>query len=119
MLRDLTSALGLRPREHVALVGGGSKTTLMSVLADEFRLKGHRFIISTTTKVWNREALVWPNVLLDPSDPAPLKELKAALEKQGHAFVGRRVLESGKVEGISPDLADLSLIHISEPTRPY
>ena len=106
MVKDLTSALGLGPREHVALVGGGGKTTLMSALADEFRLKGHRFVTSTTTKVWNREAQNWPNVLLDTSDPDPREELKAVLKKHGHAFVGRRVLESGKVEGISPDLAD-------------
>jgi len=106
MVKDLTSALGLGPREHVALVGGGGKTTLMSALADELRLKGYRFVISTTTKVWNREALNWPNVLFDPSDPASHEELKAALKKHGHAFAGRRVLESGKVEGISPGLAD-------------
>ncbi|MBW1797851.1 MAG: putative selenium-dependent hydroxylase accessory protein YqeC [Deltaproteobacteria bacterium] len=105
MVKDLTSALGLGPREYVALVGGGGKTTLMSALADELRLKGKSLITSTTTKVWNWEVRNWPNVLFDPSDPASHEELKAALKKHGHAFVGRRVLESGKVEGISPGLA--------------
>jgi probable selenium-dependent hydroxylase accessory protein YqeC len=106
MVKDLTSALGLGPREHVALVGGGGKTTLMFALADEFRSKGHRFLTSTTTKVWNREALNWPNILLDPYDYDSQEELKAVLKKNGHAFVGSRVLESGKMEGISPGLAD-------------
>jgi probable selenium-dependent hydroxylase accessory protein YqeC len=106
MLKDLASALGLGPREHVALVGGGGKTTLMFSLSEECRIKGRRFIISTTTKVWNREALNWPNVLLDPYDYDSQEELKAALKKNGHAFVGSRVLESGKMEGISPGLAD-------------
>jgi probable selenium-dependent hydroxylase accessory protein YqeC len=106
MVKDLTSALGLGPREHVALVGGGGKTTLMFALADEFRSKGHRFLTSTTTKVWNRETLNWPNILLDPYDYDSQEELKAALKKNGHAFVGSRVLESGKMEGISPGLAD-------------
>lgn len=106
MVKDLTSALGLGPREHLALVGGGGKTALMSSLSEECRLTGRRFVISTTTKVWNWEALNWPNLLLDPSDPDSYKELRAALKRHGHAFVGRRVLESGKVEGISPGFAD-------------
>jgi len=106
MVKDLTSALGLGPREHVALVGGGGKTTLMSALADELRLKGKRLITSTTTKVWNWEVRNWPNVLFDPSDPASHEELKTVLKKHGHAFAGRRVLKSRKVGGISPGLAD-------------
>jgi len=106
MVKDLTSALGLGPREHVALVGGGGKTTLMCALADELLLKGHGFVISTTTKVWNWEALKWPNILIDPSDPDSQEELKEALKKNGHAFVASRVLESGKTEGIDPGLAD-------------
>jgi probable selenium-dependent hydroxylase accessory protein YqeC len=106
MVKDLTSALGLGSREHVAIVGGGGKTTLMFSLSEECRKKGHRFIISTTTKVWNREALNWPNVLLDPSDYDSLEKLKETLKRDGHAFVGSRVLESGKMEGIKPGLAD-------------
>jgi probable selenium-dependent hydroxylase accessory protein YqeC len=106
MVKDLTSALGLGPREHAALVGGGGKTTLMCALADELRSKGHEFIISTTTKVWKREALNWPNVLCDPSACDWREELKSALKKNGQAFVGSRILESGKIEGINPDLAD-------------
>ena len=106
MLKYLTSALSLGPREHLALVGGGGKTTLMFGLADEFRLKGNRFVISTTTKVWNWEALKWPNVVLDPSDYGSQEDLKATLKKNGHAFVGTRVLESGKMEGIDPSLAN-------------
>ncbi len=106
MVKDVTSALGLGPREHVALVGGGGKTSLMFALADECRLKGLSFITSTTTKVWNRETLRWPKILLEASGHDFQAGLNSALKKKGHAFVGSRLLDSGKVEGINPGLAD-------------
>ena len=106
MAKDVMSALGLGPREHVALVGGGGKTALMSTLADECRSKGLRCVISTTTKVWNREASRWPKILLESCGHDFHSALKSALKKNGHVFVGSRVLDSGKVEGIHSGLAD-------------
>lgn len=99
-------ALGLRAREHIALVGGGGKTTLMLALAEELKRSGKRVITSTTTKVWHREALQFSMVLSVAEDPHWKDEAKEGLSKGGVVFVGQSILGSGKVEGISPSLAD-------------
>jgi len=105
-VKSLIDALGLGPREHIALVGAGGKTTLMLSLGDELRRSGKRVIASTTTKVWHREALQCEKVLLVADDAAWEKIAKEELSRQGSVFVGRSVLDTGKVEGIPPSLAD-------------
>jgi probable selenium-dependent hydroxylase accessory protein YqeC len=47
-LNQLARALNFGPREHIALVGGGGKTTIMHALGRQ--LKG-RVIVTTTTKM--------------------------------------------------------------------
>lgn len=94
------------PVEHVAIVGGGGKTTLMFSLAEELRLKGRRVITSTTTKIWHHEAQRSPCVVFSHADSAWHDIVRDGLESHGHVFVGQGVLESGKVKGISPGLAD-------------
>jgi len=103
---SLMEALALGAREHIALVGGGGKTTLMFALAEELKRSGKRVITSTTTKVWHREALQSSTVLSVAEDPHWRDKTKEGLSKEGLVFVGQRVLGSGKVEGISPSLAD-------------
>jgi len=103
---SLVDALALRAREHVALVGGGGKTTLMFALAEELRRNGKRVITSTTTKVWHREALKFEKVLLVGADADWKEKIREGLSRDGTVFVGRSILDSGKVEGISPSLAD-------------
>jgi probable selenium-dependent hydroxylase accessory protein YqeC len=99
-------ALGIGAREHIALVGGGGKTTLMFALADELRRNGKHVIASTTTKVWHREALQYEKVLF-VKEVADWNNKKAeGLKREGTVFVGRSILDSGKVEGISASLAD-------------
>jgi len=103
---SLVDALALRAREHIALVGGGGKTTLMFVIAEELRRNGKQVITSTTTKVWHREALQYEKVLL-VEDYADWNNKRAeGLTNEGTVFVGKRILDSGKVEGISASLAD-------------
>jgi probable selenium-dependent hydroxylase accessory protein YqeC len=78
----------------------------MFALADELRRSGKRVVTSTTTKVRHSEALEYEKVLFAESD-ADWKTINAkALCSEGIVFVGRRILESGKVEGISDSLAD-------------
>lgn len=103
---SLVEALGLRAREHIALVGGGGKTTLMFALANELRRSGKRVITSTTTKVWHKEALEYEKVLLvkDEADWRPKQAEE--LNREGTVFVGKSILDSGKVEGISASVAD-------------
>ena len=90
----------------MALVGGGGKTKLMFVLAEELRQAKRRVITSTTTKIWHREARNSPYVGFVQSHPAWRDELSEELQTHGHAFLAHRPLESGKVEGISSALAD-------------
>jgi hypothetical protein len=52
---SLMEALAIGAREHIALVGGGGKTTLMFALAEEVSRNEKRVITSTTTKVWHRK----------------------------------------------------------------
>jgi probable selenium-dependent hydroxylase accessory protein YqeC len=105
-LISLTEALAIGAREHIALVGAGGKTTLMFVLASELRRKGKHLITSTTTKVWHEQALQASCVILADEDFCWVEKLKAELATGGYAFLGRSLLESGKVKGIDPPLAD-------------
>lgn len=106
MAKDLTSALGLGPREHVALVGGGGKTSLMQALAKELKRGGARVVTTTTTKLSQKEAQRFPCVILCSSDSSWHQRLREGLESYGSLFVAQRLLDSGKVEGVSPQLAD-------------
>jgi probable selenium-dependent hydroxylase accessory protein YqeC len=105
-VNNLTAALGLEAREHVALVGGGGKTRLMFALAEELRQAKKRVITSTTTKIWHREASHLTHVGFVQSHPTWRDELREALKTDGHGFLGHSLLESGKVQGIDPSLAD-------------
>lgn len=100
-------ALGLGPREHVAVVGGGGKTSLCFALAHEMLAAGKRVVTTTTTKVWQREAHVAPGVVFSPCGVPDLHRLNQDLGTKKHIFIGRRPLDSGKVEGLAPEVADL------------
>jgi probable selenium-dependent hydroxylase accessory protein YqeC len=105
-VHSLVEALAIGSREHIALVGGGGKTTLLFALAEELKRSGKRAITSTTTKVWHREALQSEKVLLLGDGADWRNRTSGELSRGGTVFVGRRILGSGKVEGISPSLAD-------------
>ncbi|MCJ7596560.1 MAG: selenium cofactor biosynthesis protein YqeC, partial [Desulfobacterales bacterium] len=102
----LSEALALGAREHIALVGGGGKTALLFALAEELCQSGKRVLTSTTTKVWHAEALKSPRVIFVKGNPAWRAHLQETLEKEGHLFLAEALLDSGKVQGITPSLAD-------------
>ena len=102
----LITALGLGPKEHVAVVGGGGKSTLCFALAEALGLTGARVISTTTTKVRQAEANAFPRKVLYASEGPGLEAVKKGLDEAGNVFVGRKFLENGKVEGISSTLAD-------------
>ncbi|MBW1668290.1 MAG: putative selenium-dependent hydroxylase accessory protein YqeC [Deltaproteobacteria bacterium] len=104
--RTLVQALGLGPREHVALVGGGGKTTLLFTLAEELKQAGRHLVTSCTTKLWHREACTAPTVLFTEKDPAWRAKIKEVFKTGGYVFLARDLLQTGKVKGISPSLAD-------------
>jgi len=102
----LSEALALEAREHIALVGGGGKTSLLFALARELGQTGRRVLTSTTTKVWHAEALKSPRLIFVRGNPDWRAQTQETLDKQGHLFLAETLLDSGKVEGIAPSLAD-------------
>ncbi len=100
------AALDLGPKEHVAVVGGGGKSTLCFALAEALHLAGARVISSTTTKVRQEEAKAFPRLALCASSLPGVNALKKGLDETGMVFVGQEFLENGKVEGIASALAD-------------
>ena len=104
--KDLSDALGLRAREHVAIVGGGGKTSLMLALADELTRRGCRVVATTTTRVRHEEAGRFPAVMISEAGTAWPWRVRELLGECGRVFLGERILPSGKVEGISPATAD-------------
>lgn len=58
----LAGQLGVRPRELIALVGGGGKSTLMFRLGAELAAGGRRVVLTTTTKMGRYQIDAVPNV---------------------------------------------------------
>lgn len=51
MTKLLSDRLGLGPRELIAIVGAGGKTTIMGILAQELSSSGAKVITTTTTRM--------------------------------------------------------------------
>ena len=105
-IHNLAEALVLGPREHVALVGAGGKTTLLFALAEELQRTGKRVLVSTTTKLWHREALRASDLLFADQEPEWRGKLEKGLKKKACLFLAQTLLDSGKVQGIAPSHAD-------------
>jgi probable selenium-dependent hydroxylase accessory protein YqeC len=112
-LDTLSAALDLEPREHIALVGGGGKSSLLFTLARELAADGLQVISSTTTKLWQSEVPDSAFPLFGHPDASGMPELLEALKGNRHIFISGKILESGKVEGISPVFAD-DIFHLKE-----
>ena len=104
--QGLITALDLGPKEHVAIVGGGGKSTLCFALAEALELSGAKVVSTTTTKVRHEEAKAYPRLVLYPPGGPGLEAIKKGLDEAGNVFVGQEFLENGKVEGISSTVAD-------------
>ena len=102
----LVSELGLGQREHIAVVGGGGKTSLCFALAGELVEAGKKVITSTTTRVRSSEAARAPVVIFLPPGTPSYKNIEEGLRKEAHVFVAQGPAEPGKVKGVSPARAD-------------
>lgn len=111
---SLIQALGIGPREHIAIVGAGGKTTLMFALAEELGREGKKVIASTTTKVWDHQARQAPWVVCTEGAPAWNEDLTATLQNPGPVFVGRCVLENGKMDGLAA--GELDRLYLEQVT---
>jgi probable selenium-dependent hydroxylase accessory protein YqeC len=103
---SLKVAISAGAREHVALVGGGGKTTMMFALAGEFCAEGNRVVTTTTTKIWRWEAAQVTCQILQSRDPAWEQKTRECISRHGHVFLGGGVLDSGKIKGIASETAD-------------
>lgn len=93
---SLAEALGLGPREHIALVGGGGKTSLLLALATELQGAGKRVLTSTTTKMWQREAARVPDLCFQGAQPRWREVLRKAMGEAGHMFLPSAVLNRAR-----------------------
>jgi probable selenium-dependent hydroxylase accessory protein YqeC len=62
---SLLDTLGIGPREHVALVGAGGKTTLAHRLLTEAHARGWRTLFTSSTHVWQPAAGTFDVLALD------------------------------------------------------
>lgn len=102
---SLSEALALGPRELVALVGAGGKSTLMLALGGELAGRGNTVLAATTTKVWKDQALAAGPLILNRGGDREGRVL-AAIQESGRAFVGGELLESGKISAVPPEVLD-------------
>jgi probable selenium-dependent hydroxylase accessory protein YqeC len=103
---SLTEALGIGDSEHLALVGAGGKTSLLIALAGELQGASRAVLASTTTKMWHREASWFRNVCLREATPSWREDVRRGLGREGLVFLAARLLDSGKVQGVGPELLD-------------
>ncbi len=92
----LAKALGMGPHEHLAVVGGGGKTTVVHALAEQ--LTGTR-VVSCTTKMGHDQHHGLP-VLLAPDDAT----LTAAVAEG--PVVAWRSIDGEKAVGVTPQDCD-------------
>ncbi|MBI4785789.1 MAG: putative selenium-dependent hydroxylase accessory protein YqeC [Chloroflexi bacterium] len=103
----LSHALRIRPKELVAFVGAGGKTTAMLRLADELVAQGWRVIVTTTTRMFAAQVGLTPY----PLHPIPpLLDLKFSPGEGGRGgeatiLVGKDI-EGDKVAGVPPAVLD-------------
>ena len=100
----MASMLGLRAREHVALVGGGGKTTLMRAMALGAAARGQDVIATTTTKMGASQADGF-ELLLDSSTAAVDAALAVSAAGDKPLMVWTAV-DGGKAMGVEPEDCD-------------
>ncbi len=106
----------IQPKEVVAFVGGGGKTTAMFRLADELAARGQRVITTTTTRIFAAQIKLAPYCLTCPHLASPVHrggngrgewgEVVAALADHPHTLIIGETNEEGKAFGIAPEVVD-------------
>jgi molybdenum cofactor cytidylyltransferase len=104
---SLTEALSLGPRELVATVGGGGKTSLVRILARESSDRGARTVVTTTTAMYLRDLETLGPVLLSSELSALSDRLDGVLAEESSVGVARESDDEGKVVGLPPEWVDI------------
>lgn len=96
-----------------AFIGGGGKTSLLFALAKAMVARGQRVISTTTTHIFPPTPEQTGQLLLaGPDDALPLRALRVALARHGHATLAAGSAPGGKLAGISQALIQ-NLSHAS------
>jgi len=105
----LAEAFEVRPRDVVAIVGGGGKTTLMFRLAAELAVAGWRVVTTTSTRLAASETRLPPVCLAQADGQARLAELRLALRRSRHVLAVREIVPELDLAGGLP-LAEIEQI---------
>jgi len=89
----------------ISLVGAGGKTTLMFRLAKELVLQGKKVITTTTTKILEPSSEETSRLVVDSDEKEVQHLVKLHLDRDRHLTVARERLGSGKLQGVSPEVA--------------
>lgn len=103
---SLTDAFDIGPREFVALVGGGGKTSCLQLLFQELCARGHRVLATTTTAMFLEQLAALGPVCIQSSWPDLRKQLEDALRDRGRAVAARALCGDAKVVGLPVEWAD-------------
>ncbi len=90
----------------ISLTGAGGKTTLLFRLAQELLLEGKRVITTTTTKIREPSGSEGPSLFVSEDEEAIQTFVKERLNVDRHCTLATQRLAEGKLQGISPDLAN-------------
>src|SRR5262245_53470744 len=110
---DLSRAFGIRPKEVVAFVGGGGKTTAMFRLARELAAQGKRVVTTTTTRIFAAQIQLAPHAVYFESSDQAIRDTRQALHESPHVLVIGKGDADGKAFGVDPALVD-QLIALDE-----
>lgn len=102
----LREAFRIQPKEVVALVGGGGKTTAMFRLANELAAQGRHVISTTTTRIFAAQIKLAPHSLVFDPSPAFIRRVQTELSRHPHILIVGETNAEGKAFGISPELVD-------------
>jgi len=103
----LAHSLRIGPREVVALVGAGGKSTLMFRLAAELAAAGRRVVTTMTTKLCVHQVEQAPAWVKAEDEEALLACLPGLLAQHGHVLLaGGALAEEEKLQGVDAELVD-------------
>lgn len=100
---SLVDLLALRPREVVAIVGAGGKTTTMFRLADDLVARGRRVVTTKSTHIAKPTLRQTPHLLVCETLAEALSVLPAALEAHPQLSLVAGYLREDLLAGLRPD----------------